>query len=150
MAFYTLVSCSTFAPDKGGMTHNETPIVYNSDFTFKASFTYAYPLNGRPIQLTAPYYIEVRNDTLYSYLPYIGRAGFLPYGGGKGLDFEAPILRFDGRENTKKGSNMYYFEVQTPEDYHSYEIEVFHSNKVVRLDVFSRQRDMIRFEGYLD
>ena len=143
-----LGACRTFVPDKDGMIRNSTPIVIQSGLQLKAMFNYAMPIIGKPIQLTAPYYVEVRNDSLFSYLPYFGRADYLPYGGGKGLDFEAPILRIDGIHNERKQCDIYYIEVQTKEDYHLYELQMFEGSGTVRLDVQSRQRDLIRFEGY--
>ena len=143
-------ACSNMftASDKGGMTSGNEPITYTSDFRLKASFTYCIPFNGKGIHLNMPYFVEVRNDSIISYLPYIGRADYVPYGGGKGLDFEEPIQRFDGVYNAKRGCSTYYIEVRTNEDYHVYQLEVFDKNGAVHLDVQSRQRDLIRFEGY--
>lgn len=118
-------------------------------FTIKATFNYAYPLDGRPIQLTEPYYVEVRNDSLFSYLPYYGGASFIPYNGGKALNFDAPILRMEGETYSNNERTTYYIEVQTPEDRHLYQLDTYAKSSTVRLQVRSRQRDIIRFEGYI-
>ena len=144
-----LTACSSLflARDKDGMTTGDIPVTYASGMNVKASFNYATPIIDKPIQLTAPYYVEVRNDSLISYLPYFGRADYVPYGGGKALDFAVPILRIDITHNEKKQRDTYYIEVQTDEDYHFYELQLY-SNGRASLDVRSRQRDLIRFEGY--
>ena len=46
-------------------------------------------MKGRSRALTSDYSIEIRNDSVFSYLPYFGVAYNVPYGGGKGLIFNA-------------------------------------------------------------
>ena len=51
----------------------------------------AIPMGGRSVNLTSPYSLEMRGDSVISYLPYFGRAYSAPYGGGDGLRFEGSI-----------------------------------------------------------
>ena len=44
----------------------------------------AIPMGGRSLNLTSPYSLEMRGDSVISYLPYFGRAYSAPYGGGDG------------------------------------------------------------------
>ena len=54
---------------------------------YKIDVNRMYPMNGNSRNVSYGYSVEVRNDTLISYLPYFGRAYNVPYGGGKGLNF---------------------------------------------------------------
>ena len=60
--------------------------------SYRIDVSTAYPQRGRTIQLSSPYSIEIRNDSVFSYLPYYGRAYSIPYGGGQGLIFNAPRI----------------------------------------------------------
>lgn len=62
---------------------------------YKIDVRTAMPMRGRSIPLTSPYSLEIRNDSVISYLPYFGRAYSIPYGGGDGLDFKAPLKEYD-------------------------------------------------------
>ena len=52
---------------------------------YKIDVNTAMPMRGRSIPLTSSYSLEIRNDSVISYLPYYGRAYSIPYGGGDGL-----------------------------------------------------------------
>lgn len=54
---------------------------------FKIGVLMMYPPRGGARNVAYGYSLEVRNDSLISYLPYFGRAYDVPYGGGKGLNF---------------------------------------------------------------
>ena len=71
--------------------------------TYKIDVDYMYPMKGRSRALTSLYSLEVKNDSIYSYLPYVGEAYSVPYGGGKGLNFRAPISQYESKEG-KKGA----------------------------------------------
>ena len=58
---------------------------------YKIDVNRMYPMNGNSRNVSYGYSVEVRNDTLISYLPYFGRAYNVPYGGGKGLNFSERI-----------------------------------------------------------
>ena len=58
---------------------------------YKIDVNTAMPMRGRNITLSSPYSLEIRNDSVFSYLPYYGRAYSVPYGGGSGLIFNAPL-----------------------------------------------------------
>ena len=47
----------------------------------------AYPAR----QVSYGYSLSIHGDSILSYLPYLGRAYRVPYGGGKGLHFDALI-----------------------------------------------------------
>lgn len=106
------------------------------------------PLRGRSHSLSMLYSVEVRNDSLFSYLPYVGRAFSIPYGGGDGLIFEAPITDYR-TEPVKKGGTCITVEVRTSEDTYTYQFTVY-PDGTVSLYVQPRQRDAINFQGELD
>ena len=59
---------------------------------FKIEVDMMHPLNYPSKSLTSYFSLEIRNDSILSYLPYLGRAYQVPYGGGKALNFEASLL----------------------------------------------------------
>src|SRR5574344_224565 len=46
-----------------------------------------YPMQGGSKVITSDFFLQLQGDTINSYLPYLGRAYSIPYGGGKGLNF---------------------------------------------------------------
>ena len=104
-----------------------------------------YPLRGSSRSVSYGYSVEVRNDSLLSHLPYFGRAYNIPYGGGKGLSFSAPITSY--QEYQKKNS-LRHIEIGLTNDEgtYLYTIEVFDNGKS-SIDVQSRQRERISFSG---
>ena len=98
-----------------------------------------------PAKTVSSYSIEVRNDSLISYLPYIGRVYSVPYGGGNGLNFSAPISNY--KESTKKnGMREIEISVTNSEDTYVYRLGVF-DNGSSSLNVQSRQREQISYTG---
>lgn len=69
---------------------------------YKIDVNRATPMKGGSKYLTSPYSIEVRNDSLYSYLPYFGVAYNIPYGGGKGLNFKESISEYTTEHEKKE------------------------------------------------
>ena len=54
-----------------------------------------HPHRSYTRQLSSPYSLELRGDSVISYLPYIGQAWNIPYGGGKGLNFIGHLNGYD-------------------------------------------------------
>ena len=61
---------------------------------YRIDINTAYPRRGRMIPLTSIYSVTIRNDSVFSQLPYFGRAYSIPYGGGQGLMFSARIDQY--------------------------------------------------------
>ena len=78
-----------------------------------------HPLRGRAVNVTSNYSVEVKGDTLVSYLPYFGRAYQVPYGGGKGLNFIAPITGYQS-ETDRKGTTRIMLTSENDEDSYLY------------------------------
>ena len=107
-----------------------------------------YPMKGSSKSVSYGYSVEVRNDSLISYLPYFGGAYNVPYGGGKGLNFSERIGSY--RESQKNnGERQIEINVTNEEDTYIYLIKVF-SNGNSSIDVTSRQRDHISYSGELE
>lgn len=102
-------------------------------------------MRGSSKNVSYGYSVEVRNDSLFSYLPYFGRAYEVPYGGGKGLSFEAPILHYQ-ETMTKNKSRQIGIELTNEEDSYTYHITVF-ENGSSSIDVQARKRESISYSG---
>lgn len=105
------------------------------------------PQGGPARNVSGNWSLEVRNDSLFSYLPYVGRAFNIPMGGGKGLNFTAPIIHYT-EATGKNGKRRIEIDVRNDEDSYNYMIEVF-DNGNASIDVTARERDNISFSGNL-
>lgn len=115
---------------------------------YKINVDRMYPMKGGSKSVSYGYSIEVRNDSLISYLPYFGRAYNVPYGGGKGLNFSERIGSY--HEMMMKNEKCYIvIDVSNEEDTYLYTIEVY-DNGNSSIDVQPRQRERISYSGELD
>lgn len=103
------------------------------------------PLGGVPRQVTSDYELKVNGEELDCYLPYIGRAYRLPYGGGKGLNFKAQIQNYSIQQLTSNRSQI-EFTVRNDEDVYRFRIDVFDNGKSI-IDIMAQDRDAISFDG---
>ena len=103
------------------------------------------PYGGMPQHVNSNYELKINDDELDSYLPYVGEAYHVPYGGGKGLNFKAQIRNYSA---TFAGNNGYIVECDVPndEDVFYYRINIFNSGKAI-IDVWARDRNPISFQG---
>ena len=91
--------------------------------------------------------LEVRGDTLVSYLPYFGRAYSLPYGGGKGLNFTAPISEYRTTKE-RNGATLITMKAINEEDVYLFRLEIF-SNGSTTIDLRPRERESISYSGQM-
>lgn len=144
-----LTSCVTTeekAAQMAELSANVTNALNNRDY--KITIDRMYPMRGSSRHVTYGYSVEVRNDTLISYLPYFGRAYNVPYGGGKGLNFTAPISIY--QEFMKRnGQRHIEIGVTNDEDTYFYTIEVF-NNGNSSIEVRARQRERISYSGNVE
>ena len=115
---------------------------------YKIDVNTAMPMRGRSIPLTSPYSLEIRNDSVISYLPYFGRAYSIPYGGGDGLDFKAPLKEYDMKMD-KKGNAVIEFVARNPEDRYEFRAKVY-TNGEASINVNMQNRQSISFQGELE
>ncbi len=144
-----LSGCATSeekAAQMAELSANVTNALNNRDY--KIVIDRMYPMRGSSRHVSFGYSVEVRNDTLISYLPYFGRAYNVPYGGGKGLNFTAPIGSY--QEFMKRnGQRHIEIGVSNEEDTYFYTIEVF-DNGNSTVDVRARQRERISYSGHIE
>lgn len=107
----------------------------------------ALPLRGRSVHLTSPYSLEVRGDSVLSYLPYFGRAYSLPYGGGNGMRFEEPMTDYAVTYD-KKGKTILLFDTKTDDDKYTFYIEIY-PNGSATIQVTPVNRQSISYYGEL-
>jgi len=105
------------------------------------------PLGGMPRHVSSTYELKINGDQVDSYLPYVGEAYRVPYGGGKGLNFKGTVEHYQMVQTT---SNRFVieFDVNNDEDIYHYRIDMFTNGKAV-IDVIARDRDAISFDGEL-
>ena len=100
--------------------------------------------------VTPDFYLELRADTLRSYLPYMGQAQVsTTLAPAIGLNFEEVVLRY---QETKPKSKQYvqlYIDARTREDTYHFVIDVYDDGKAF-IRVRSLNRDPISFDGTLD
>ena len=115
---------------------------------YKISVDRMFPMKGSSKSVSYGYSVEVRNDSLISYLPYIGGAYNVPYGGGKGLNFSERISSY--KESQKNnGQRQIEINVMNEEDTYVYTLKVY-DNGSSSIDVQSRQRDHISYSGQME
>lgn len=115
---------------------------------YKINVNYMQPMRGRSRPLTSDYSIEVRNDSVFSYLPYFGVAYNIPYGGGKGLNFNAPITDYK-TQSLKKGKTKIDFKTGNEEDKYEYSLTIY-PNGSTSLHVLPTNRQAISYSGEMD
>ena len=103
------------------------------------------PLGGMPRHVTSNYELKVNGDEVDSYLPYVGEAYRLPYGGGKGLNFKGTIENYSITYPTSNRSHI-EFMVNNGEDVYHFRIDVFNNGKAI-IDIIAQDRDAISFDG---
>lgn len=103
------------------------------------------PLGGMARHVTSNYELKVNGDEVDSYLPYVGEAYRLPYGGGKGLNFKGKIENYTITYLTSNRSHI-EFRVTNDEDTYYFRIDVFNNGKSI-IDIIAQERDAISFDG---
>lgn len=96
--------------------------------------------------VVSDFFLELRGDTLRSYLPYLGQAHQAPISSPSiGLNFEAPVQKYT---ESRPKENLYLLEinVKTIEDALHYTIELFDTGDAY-IHVRSQNRDPISFSG---
>lgn len=115
---------------------------------YKVDFTMAYPRAGRSLPLNYPYFVSVIGNRVESFLPYFGRVYTVPYGGGEGLHFEAPITDYTV-DHGRKGQWQIRFDAETAEDSYTFDLEVYPSGESY-LSINSIRKQGMSFSGEID
>ena len=99
--------------------------------------------------VSSDFYVELRRDTLESYLPYLGQVYRSPVvSTPQGLNFEAPLL---GYNESRPSPDLTRIELlaRTLEDTFVYILELY-SNGKAYIRVRGQNRDAISFDGDCD
>ena len=149
-----VASCSSsrLTPqEKALIKQQQAQYVINSitDSHFVIQVDRITPRRGMGHALSYGYSLVVKGDTIISHLPYFGQAYSLPLNGGAGLNFEAKIDDIQAVRNNKKSFNRIEITTHNSEDTFLYIVEVFDNGKA-HIEVRSRRRETISFDGYLD
>jgi hypothetical protein len=108
----------------------------------------AHPVSAPSMHLNYDYHLSVIGDRVESFLPYFGRAWSLPYGGGEGLRFAAPISDYSVTER-RDGRRMIEFRATTGEDTYDFTLTVWPLGEC-DLTVSASRKQSISFGGRLD
>ena len=99
--------------------------------------------------VTTDFFLELRGDTLRSYLPYLGQAQVSPsLSPSIGLNFEERIIQYKESRPKSKYTQI-DIDVKTHEDSYHYVVELYDSGSA-SIRVRSLNRDPISFDGSLD
>jgi len=147
LAIWVQISCSSSKTtvDEGKAAQIKQQIESRN---YKISVNYMLPVQGASRSLTSPYSLTIQGDTLISYLPYFGRAYNIPYGGGKGLNFTAPLFDYSLSFNSKETAEI-LLRARSEGDVLLYNIEIF-NNRKASISVTSNNRQGISFCGQLE
>ena len=99
--------------------------------------------------VTPDFFLELRGDTLRSYLPYLGQAYVsTSLSPSIGLNFEEPVLSYKESKPKSKKYTQIDIDVRTREDKYHYVIEIYDSGQSY-IRVRAMNRDPISFDGTL-
>ena len=115
---------------------------------YKVEISMMNPRRGGSVNVSPDFSLEVKGDTLVSYLPYFGRTYSVPYGGGKGLNFTAPISEYHTTEG-RNGAKLIMMKAVNEEDVYSFRLEIF-TNGNTTIDLTARERESISYDGHLE
>lgn len=115
--------------------------------SFRIDVDKMYPMKG-PSRNVTNFSLSIRGDKIYSHLPYFGVAYSIPYGGGKGLVFDADIKEYIVSHPRVDRTDI-TLTTDNGEDYFVYAISVF-SNGKTDINVSSRNRETINYSGQMD
>ena len=148
-ALVMLVGCAT-AEERAARAAEQAKAVKTAlqERNYQIAVNRMYPSRGASKIVSSGYSVEVRNDSLISYLPYFGRAYDVPYGGGNGLNFSAPIRNYK-ESQTKSDLRHIEIDVKNDEDTYLYTLDIF-DNGSTDINVRSRQREPISFSGQME
>ena len=107
-----------------------------------------YPMRGQSRYITNDYSIELKGDTVRSYLPYFGVAHSASYGGNNVLDFKKVCRDYVIKEG-KKGSWVVSFTVENENETLEYQLTIY-PNGNVRVFIQPMKRDSVSYSGELE
>ena len=150
IACVLMVSCSTLTTAEREAKEVEWKayvVKCIDDRHYKIDVNMMNPHRGTSKILSSSWSLEVKGDTLDSYLPYFGRAYEPVYGETKVLNFNAPIKSYED-SGFMKGKRTIRIHVDNSEDIINYKLEVTEDGYAC-IDVYPRKREDISFSGLI-
>jgi hypothetical protein len=148
MFFAAFAACSSLKQTK---EEKEIRLVQISESVAKDHYTIevsrANPMRSKTINLTPGYDLTIKNDSAIAYLPYFGRATYVPYGGGEGgIKFAQKMEGYQITLNSKGDGWLVRFNINTPEYNYKFNVTIYQEGNA-SISVSSSQRDPITFDG---
>ncbi len=143
-----VVSCSTLTQAEREALNAKRTKYVNSVLNkrrYTIDVTMMYPRRGGAEVLTSNWSVEVKGDTLVSYLPYFGVAHEASFGSNPGLNFTAPIKSYQD-SGFKKGKRLIQLKTDSEDDNLQYQFEIM-DNGSTSIEVISRKKDGIGYSG---
>lgn len=106
------------------------------------------PRSMPPRSLDYGYGVRVAGDSVYSCLPYAGRAYSVPYGGGRALRFDG-LIRSYSAQRKRKNRIVVTLSVANDEDTYTYTFNIYDSGNA-SVVVQPVNREGISFTGNID
>lgn len=113
---------------------------------YKINIESMTPLRAVSRIVSTGFSLEVKGDTLITYLPYFGRAYRASSASDKGLNFTEHIRSYDIR--TMKSGAEAIIKVRNEEDTYIFRIEL-RANGHATIGMQAQQRDWVSYEGYI-
>lgn len=143
-----IAACSTLTAAERAQREREEAMQVEkalAERQYTISISMMFPRRGNAVSVTPDYSVQMKGDSLFSYLPYFGRAYSIPYGGGNGLHFAAPVKGYESAKG-KNGRTRVTIQVEHENDRLTYSLDIF-PNGHADIDVVSREREPINYSG---
>lgn len=137
----------SYAQEKGDTPNKVEQAIEHKEFTIQVN--QAIPQRGESRMLTSEYSLTVKNDSIFSHLPYFGVSYSIPYGGGKGLIFKESLLKYEVQKKKKKGEVKVLLETRNDEDRYQYNLSIFPNGKTT-ISVQPTNRQGITYYGEME
>lgn len=119
-------------------------MIENKAFVFIPS--QVIPTGMKTVNITSSFDAKIKNDSIFCYLPFYGRAYTALYGGNESpMDFEHPTRNYN-IENAKKGGWIIKFDVKNKNDLINFTFQISVSGST-SLSVTSTNRSTISYYG---
>lgn len=137
----------THAADNNAEKVRETKeLIESGKFKFEARSLYSSAFGNRNISYG--YELELKNDSAYSYLPFMGEAYSSDFNGEGGIKFSEPMQNFT-LEEKKKGGYIIKFKVDSDRENYKMYLDVSETG-YASLRVISLYKEGISFNGIID
>ncbi len=151
LAVFVLMACATSEEARVARKQQEALVAQQvtqvlAERHYVIEVDRAYPQGRMSMRdLSTGYGLMVKGDSIFSRLPFFGRAYSVPYGGGSGLMFEAAINSYT-EQVKKNGEHIINFEAKGPEDYYVFVVRAYNNGNTT-VSVTPRERSNIQFSG---